>query len=83
MNLPSVMNEIRNNPSLAPYRRDVHLFLEYLHTTAKISFVIHGEQYCDDAPPDIISKKVEYIHRWTSIYRKSILKKFYQLENWL
>jgi hypothetical protein len=33
--------------------------------------------------PFDIKKRIEYIHRWTGIYRISVLAKFYQLENWL
>jgi len=83
MKSPSVITEIQNNPSLVPYKRDVRRFLDYLHTTSKCSFILHGKQHYDDMPPDDISRKIEYVNRWTDTYRKSILKKFYQLEEWM
>jgi hypothetical protein len=58
------------------------MFLSYLSRTAACSFKIYGEG-CDVDGTFDIEKRIEYIHRWTDIYRCSVLAKFYQLENWL
>ena len=79
---PTVTKQIRENPALSPYHRTVFIFLSYLSRTAACSFKIYGDG-CDVDGPFDIEKKIEYIHRWTNIYRRSVLAKFYQLEDWL
>jgi hypothetical protein len=79
---PSTLREVRQNPTLAPYYQDTRQFLGYLHSTAKSKFKIHGTKYYPDMPPDDINRTVEYIHRWTLTYRRGVIKKFYQLEEW-
>ena len=76
------MKQIRENPALAPHQRTVFRFHSYLHTTAKCSFKIYGDGWNEEGPFDI-EKRIEYIHRWTDVYRSGVLAKFYQLENWL
>ena len=57
------------------------MFLTYISRTAACSFKIYGDG-CDVDGPFDIEKNIEYIHRWTDIYRRSVLAKFYQMENW-
>jgi hypothetical protein len=83
MTSPSVLREIRNTPSLRPYWKDVLSFLTYLRTTANISLVAHGEYRPTEASdPQDVDVAFPYIHRWTTPYRRGILAKFYQLEEW-
>jgi hypothetical protein len=57
------------------FKKCVGTFTGYLAETAKRSFKITTRK-----GTEIKQKSVEYIHRWTSPYRKSILAKLYQLE---
>lgn len=44
---------------------------------------MHGEYQPDDAPLlEDTTLTFPYIHRWKSEYRRSVLAKFYQLEDW-
>ena len=79
---PTLMKQIRENPALSAHHRTVFMFLSYLRTTAACSFKIYGDG-CDVDGPFDIEKQIEYIHRWTDLYRSGVLAKFYQLENWL
>ena len=83
MNSPSVFKEIRESPTLRPYLKDAMAFLAYLRTTENMKFRVYGEFQPDDVPfLDDVTKDFPYIHRWTSIYRRGVLAKFYQLEDW-
>ena len=42
---------------------------------------IHGVDFRDDVPYET-EREIEYIHRWTKPYRKAVISKFYQLEEW-
>lgn len=57
------------------FKKCVGSFTGYLAETSKRSFKVTSRN-----GTDIKQKFVEYIHRWTPRYRKSILAKLYQLE---
>ncbi len=53
-------------------------FKEYLKTTKEYCFRLTGTN--NECEVVVI---VPYIHRWTAIYHKSILAKFYKLDDWM
>lgn len=61
------------------YKKDVLAYIGYIEEKKDLSFEAKfrnkktGEEKKSDKP-------IPYVHRWTAIYRKSILAKFYQLE---
>jgi len=68
--------------SLGSYRIShstvINWFKKYLNTTKGLFFWLTGT--CADGQ---IVKKLPYINRWTPIYQKSKLAKFYKLDEWL
>jgi hypothetical protein len=64
----------------AQFVPDVLGFTDYLETTAKKTFKVFGH-YTETG--EITEKEIPYIHRWNPIYRKSILAKLYQLEEYV
>lgn len=78
----SIIREIRQAPHLAPYALDAFTFLQYLRSTQDLKFRIHGEALQEDLPPEDCTRDLEYVHRWTTTYRRGVLSKFYQLEDW-
>jgi hypothetical protein len=83
-NHTSILHEIATTRQLAPYYADVRQFLEYLRTTSKCSFRLYGvvDDQTDDRYMTDVQKDIEYIHRFTPTYRRAVLSKFYQLEDW-
>lgn len=57
--------------------KDVLNFIGYISDTGKRSFCIKMRNTLTGA---FLTKFKPYIHRWTSVYRKGVLAKFYQLE---
>lgn len=57
------------------FMRCVGEFTGYLADTARKHFKITTRKGCD-----VKEKTIDYVHRWTPIYRRSILAKLYQLE---
>lgn len=57
-------------------------FNQYLHRTAELGFIAHGERV-GDCGYEEVTTRLEYIHRWTPKYKKWVLAKFYQLETHL
>lgn len=84
--LPDVVINKKGKPSRPlmeipkQYMGDVLNFIGYLSSTASLQFkitfrnLVTGEGFIKYKP---------YVHRWTNIYRKSILAKMYQLEAYL
>lgn len=64
----------------AQFTEDVRKFVNYLSDTAKLYFKITNRYVFKGGEEVIQDHKIPYIHRWTDIYRKSILAKLYQLE---
>lgn len=60
------------------FKKCVANFTGYLADTAKRTFKITTKR-----GTEITESSIGYIHRWTAIYRLSILAKMYQLENYL
>jgi hypothetical protein len=63
--------------SLGSYRISQR-FVKYLNDTKEYVFRLIGTDNTGE-----VVKKVPYIHRWTRIYQKSILAKFYKLDDWM
>lgn len=57
------------------FKQTVGSFISYLSETGRKKFKITSQ-----FKEEIKEKTVDYIHRWTPVYRKSILAKLYQLE---
>jgi hypothetical protein len=74
--------QMKANPAWAPYVKEVMDFNRYLRETENLSFTFHGEQMNEGMLDDVTSK-MPYKHRWTDIYRRGVLAKFYQLEKYL
>lgn len=53
-------------------------FVKYLNDTKDYVFRLIGTHNNGE-----VVKNVPYIHRWTRIYQKSILAKFYKLDEWM
>lgn len=82
---PSPSQSIRHpegETALGSYRISQNLlkqnFLKYLKDTHSYRFRLTGI-----SNGKTIEKTVPYVHRWTEIYRKSILAKFYKLDDWV
>ena len=60
------------------FKKCVANFTGYIADTAKRTFKITTKR-----GTEIKESSIGYIHRWTAIYRLSILAKMYQLENYL
>lgn len=54
-------------------------FKRYLHQKRGYRFRLIGK----DRIGDSVVREIPYIHRWTEIYQKSVLAKFYQLDKWM
>jgi hypothetical protein len=76
--LQKQISRIKTNPKLNSYEDLVEDFGNYLEETSHYSFDIYGETYYGEQ----VIQNVPYIHRWTSVYRKSILARLYRLESW-
>lgn len=74
--------QMKRNPAWAPYIKEVMDFRRYLRETENLSFTFYGEKMNEGVLDDITSK-MPYKHRWTPIYRRGVLAKFYQLEQYL
>lgn len=57
------------------FSKTVGAFTSYLSETKRKKFKITSQ-----IKEDVFEKSVDYIHRWTPVYRRSILAKLYQLE---
>lgn len=60
------------------YLKDVLNFTSYLSDTSDKTFIIRGHVSSTGEP---VVKEIPYVHRWTPVYRRSILAKLYQLED--
>ena len=54
-------------------------FLEYVETTSKSSLKF---EFLDTRTMARVIIDSPYVHRWTEIYRKRVLARFYKLQNW-
>jgi hypothetical protein len=73
---------MKDNPAWAPYIREVWEFNRYLRETENLTFIFHGEKM-NEGMLDDITGKMPYKHRWTDLYKRGVLAKFYQLEQYL
>ena len=73
----------RTPPLLGSYRishsNPVEKFKKYLKKTHDYQFRITGTS----SEGEVVVVTVPYIHRWTEVYHKSILAKFYTLDEWM
>lgn len=78
----SKIAEIQKLPWLKPYSRDAFDFMDYLSTTAQIDFRISGMAQTQHGDYEEIHRQFGYPHRFKDNYRKAILSKLYQLDDW-
>lgn len=76
------MRELLQNPAWRPYRSVVFQFREYLRRTEQMRFIAHGERQGEGGTQEVTTE-LDYVHRWTPLYKKAVLAKFYQLETWI
>lgn len=74
---PSTSQSGTHGSALGSYRISQN-FEKYLNVTKDYQFRLVGTNIDGQ-----IVKKVPYIHRWTPIYQKSFLAKFYKLDEWM
>lgn len=83
LSLASALGSYRITPPERRYATVIRDFNTYLASTAACKFKIHKTVWNDEQQtPDETNRTIEYIHRWTPIYRKAVMAKFYQLEKW-
>lgn len=63
----------------AKYRTDVLNFIGYIEEKKNITFEAKFRNK-NTGEEKIREKPIPYVHRWTAVYRRAILAKFYQLE---
>lgn len=63
-------------------KKTINEFKEYLLNTSKCTFTNHGIAWDCYHEPYIVTHDIGYIHRWTPVYRKSVIAKMYLLEKW-
>ena len=63
-------------------RKIVYAFQNYLKITARTKFIIHSMSSNCYTEPHHVSSEIGYIHRWTAVYRKSVIAKMYLLDKW-
>lgn len=71
--------EIVDNEHWLPYLNIVKHFRTYLVTTNDSTFRVSGI-YKFEGEDFTISNTLPYIHRWTDLYKKGVLARFYSLE---
>lgn len=81
MDFSHIIKGIHQDKHLQVYSPVVGEFLEYLRQTSKMTMTFQGARYQDDTWQDI-DKNVQYLHRFTTTYRRGVISKFYQLEDW-
>lgn len=80
--LPSkYYREIKDNPAWVEYLGVAQKFHYYLETTDETKFRISGVANIE-GELNTITREIDYIHRWTPVYKRSVLARFYRLENW-
>lgn len=62
------------------YIKDVLNFVGYVESTKKRSFLIKMKNITTG---ELYSKVKPYVHRWTDVYRRGVMAKFYALEAYL
>jgi len=81
-NCNSSSENFRSDRIFIDNKKTINEFKEYLLNTSKCSFTNHGIEWDCYEEPHAVSKNIAYIHRWTPIYRKSVIAKMYLLEKW-
>lgn len=74
-----LMDHITGRYDLHIYGDIVRRFFHYLNGTEGASFTSTA---IDTRTVEFVDNEVQYVHRWTTPYRKGILAKLYQLEEW-
>ncbi len=62
-------------------RQSSRLFRAYISRTHACKILIRGKISVNGKSEEICQER-EYLHRWTPAYRKAIVSKFYQLQDW-
>ena len=79
MSLYEHLKEIKRTKYLSEYYDTTFQFLEYLKTTNQCFFRTEG---IDKKESELTWNEIDYVHRWTTIYRRKLISKLYQLEEW-
>lgn len=83
MDLTHIYHEVNRDKNLRRYSREVRTFFSYLRETEKLSFRFLGARYNhEDNEWRDYEQAAPYIHRFTIPYRKGMVARSYQLEEW-
>ena len=78
-NLFFLVSQIKNDPKFHMYHDICYKFVNYLDETSTLYFKING-QWVNEG--NLVEHNLPYIHRWTDIYRRSVLARLYKFEEW-
>lgn len=81
MDFSRILHDVAKDKNLVWYLPQVREFLVYLRTTSQCQMVYQGARFDGDSWIDH-EQTTEYLHRFTTTYRRAVISKFYQLENW-
>jgi hypothetical protein len=79
-NLYNLVRRIKYDPKKSQFYGICDQFVYYLNHTSTMGFRLNGQ--CREGG-GLVEHWIPYIHRWTPVYVRSILAKFYKLEEWL
>ena len=79
MNYRTLVKEIRNDPVLRSYHKDVSGFVRFLQQMDKACFIVSG---FDKLQNKSVTRQGLFVTRWTQIYRKRMLARLYMLDGW-
>lgn len=71
--------EIVKSPLWRPHLKTAQAFSIYLTSTDDMKFRVSGISEFE-GDENTVTREIPYIHRWTDLYKKSVMAKFYQLE---
>lgn len=77
-NLRKVLKSVGQS-QLSDYYPECYKFVNYLDSTSHSCLRLDGE---DIISGNHVEVDMTYVHRWTEEYRKGVISKFYQLEEW-
>lgn len=77
-----IRGEIAANPAWAPYQKQVREFQRYFANTEEMNFRVSGLSFFE-GDYYTVTREIPYVHRWTALYKSSVIARFYQLEQWL
>lgn len=81
MDFLHLFHAVNKDRRLRQYAPLVRQLAEYVRTTSRCSFLHRGAVYRDDVWQDV-EQNAEYLHRFTVTYRRGVVAKMYQLDDW-